>query len=210
MAHIELSNSGTPATPALGRTDIFVDSGDGHVKRVNDSGVVVDLEATGSGDVVGPGSATDGAPVAFDGTTGKLVKDPGGFRFIDAALCVKLTNSTGGLISKGTPVTADGAVDLATLIATNATEEEIIGVCMEDSTDPGGGADIWIATGGVFPVNCTGGAVVRGNFLMMSATAGLASDTVTGSPGVFAIAMEAKGGGGAGQVLAMFIKSETF
>lgn len=34
-----------------------------------------DLTGGGSGDVVGPGSATDGVPALFDGTTGKLIKN---------------------------------------------------------------------------------------------------------------------------------------
>ena len=165
----------------------------------------------GTGDVVGPASSTDGGVVLFDGTTGKLLKEAPRFKHIDDALCVRLSNFSGGLISKGTPVIADGAVDLACLIATNATEEEIIGVCMEDSTDPGGGVDIWIAVSGIFPVNVTAPAIVRGNFLMMSGAAGLASDTASGAPGVFAIALQAKPGATPGQsVLAMFIKSETF
>lgn len=37
-------------------------------------GVVTPIAAVGSGDVVGPASATDGAVAFFDGTTGKLLK----------------------------------------------------------------------------------------------------------------------------------------
>ena len=35
------------------------------------------LAGSGSGDVVGPGSAVDGNMAVFDGTTGKLIKDGG-------------------------------------------------------------------------------------------------------------------------------------
>jgi len=163
------------------------------------------------GDVVGPASSGDSRVAAFDGATGKLIKQLD-FRVIDGALCCRITQSTGGLILKGTPIAPDPVNDDEGVIASNATEEKIIGVCMEDSNDAGsGGVDLWIAFAGVFPVRCTGGAIARGNFLQMSGAVGLASDVFTGAPGVFAMAMTAKPGGTPNQtVLARFIKSETF
>lgn len=56
MAHVQLDNSGTPSTPATGKTRIFVDSGDGHVKRVDDAGLVVDLEDSPAGVILADGS----------------------------------------------------------------------------------------------------------------------------------------------------------
>lgn len=50
-------------------TTVWIDSGTGHLMRNN-----VDLETTGSGDVVGPASSTADGIAVFDGTTGKLLQ----------------------------------------------------------------------------------------------------------------------------------------
>jgi hypothetical protein len=42
---------------------------------ITESGGVISAVGTGTGDVVGPGSATDSNVVLFDGTTGKLIKN---------------------------------------------------------------------------------------------------------------------------------------
>lgn len=67
----------TPATPAAGRQRLFIDSADGHLKRVDDAAAVTDIEDGAGGDVVGPASAVDERVAVFDGTTGKLLKDGG-------------------------------------------------------------------------------------------------------------------------------------
>lgn len=60
---VALGQSSTSSTTTL---PFKIDSSNGRL--------LVDL-ASGSGDVVGPASATDNAVVLFDGTTGKLIKD---------------------------------------------------------------------------------------------------------------------------------------
>ncbi len=67
----------TPSNPASGKQRVFVDSADHKLKRINSSGTVIVIEGAASGDVVGPGSSTDGHLAVFDGATGKLIKDGG-------------------------------------------------------------------------------------------------------------------------------------
>jgi hypothetical protein len=89
----------------------------------NDSGVVTLLaSAAGSaGDVVGPGSATDGAIVAFDGTTGKLIKAAVLGTGVQTALGVN-TGSAGAVVlfdgALGTP--SSGTLSSCTVDGTNA------------------------------------------------------------------------------------------
>jgi hypothetical protein len=70
------TGSAVPSNTNLAPGELAVNIADMKLYCENDSGVVTLLaSAAGSaGDVVGPGSATDGAIVAFDGTTGKLIK----------------------------------------------------------------------------------------------------------------------------------------
>jgi hypothetical protein len=53
-------------------TTVWIDSGTAHLMRG-----AVDLETTGTGDVVGPASSTDTAIATFDGITGKLLQTTG-------------------------------------------------------------------------------------------------------------------------------------
>jgi len=59
--------------------------------------------ATGSGDVVGPASATDNAVVRFDGTTGKLVQNS----------AVTIADTSGDITTAGYVITAAGAAGTA-------------------------------------------------------------------------------------------------
>jgi hypothetical protein len=70
------TGAAVPSNTNLAPGELAVNIADMKLYCENDSGVVTLLaSAAGSaGDVVGPGSATDGAIVAFDGTTGKLIK----------------------------------------------------------------------------------------------------------------------------------------
>jgi hypothetical protein len=70
------TGSAVPSNANLAPGELAVNIADMKLYCENDSGVVTLLaSAAGSaGDVVGPGSATDGAIVAFDGITGKLIK----------------------------------------------------------------------------------------------------------------------------------------
>jgi hypothetical protein len=89
----------------------------------NDSGVVTLLaSAAGSaGDVVGPGSATDGAIVAFDGITGKLIKAAVLGTGVQTALGVN-TGSAGAVVlfdgALGTP--SSGTLSSCTVDGTDA------------------------------------------------------------------------------------------
>jgi hypothetical protein len=55
-----LVEGSAPASPAAGRQDLFIDSADHHLKRVNSSGTVTDLEAGGGG------GSTLGAIIAYN------------------------------------------------------------------------------------------------------------------------------------------------
>lgn len=77
---IQLYRSATAAaTPSAGNLadgELALNTTDEKLYFKNAGGTVKLLASTSgaSGDVVGPGSATDSALVAFDGTTGKLIK----------------------------------------------------------------------------------------------------------------------------------------
>jgi len=52
MSELRMTNRTTPSTPPAGRTKIYCDSADKHLKQVDDTGAVTDLTAGGSGLVV--------------------------------------------------------------------------------------------------------------------------------------------------------------
>tara|TARA_Y100000593_G_scaffold42994_1_gene82295 strand:- start:2037 stop:2705 length:669 start_codon:yes stop_codon:yes gene_type:complete len=68
--------SNTPSASDLQDGELAINTADEKLFFKNSSGVVKEIASSGGsvGDVAGPASATDGAIVAFDGTTGKLVK----------------------------------------------------------------------------------------------------------------------------------------
>jgi hypothetical protein len=103
------TGSAVPSNANLAPGELAVNIADMKLYCENDSGVVTLLaSAAGSaGDVVGPGSATDGAIVAFDGITGKLIKAAVLGTGVQTALGV----NTG---SAGAFVLFDGAYELAT------------------------------------------------------------------------------------------------
>jgi len=68
-----ITEGSAPASPSAGDQKLYIDSSDHKLKRKNSGGTVQSVD----GDVVGPGSATDGHLAVFDGATGKLVKDGG-------------------------------------------------------------------------------------------------------------------------------------
>jgi hypothetical protein len=62
-------------TPLDADTFNFYDAVDAVLKKVTFEDLKNEIVVSGSGDVVGPASATDGNIVLFDGTTGKLIKN---------------------------------------------------------------------------------------------------------------------------------------
>jgi hypothetical protein len=102
------TGSAVPSNANLAPGELAVNIADMKLYCENDSGVVTLLaSAAGSaGDVVGPGSATDGAIVAFDGTTGKLIKAAALGTGVQTALGVN-TGSAGAVVlfdgALGTP-----------------------------------------------------------------------------------------------------------
>jgi len=70
------TSSNTPSASDLVDGELAINTADEKLFFKNSSGVVKEIasSAGNTGDVAGPASATDGAIVAFDGTSGKLVK----------------------------------------------------------------------------------------------------------------------------------------
>ena len=116
------TGSAVPSNANLAPGELAVNIADMKLYCENDSGVVTLLaSAAGSaGDVVGPGSATDGAIVAFDGTTGKLIKAAVLGTGVQTALGVN-TGSAGAFVlldgALGTPST--GTLSTCTADGTN-------------------------------------------------------------------------------------------
>jgi len=94
-----------PTTTDLELGEIAVNTYDGkmYIKKDDGTESVVQIGGggAGSGDVVGPGSATDNAITRFDGTTGKLIQDSG--------ITIDDNNNSSGTLSQtfadGTAVT---------------------------------------------------------------------------------------------------------
>jgi hypothetical protein len=116
------TGSAVPSNANLAPGELAVNIADMKLYCENDSGVVTLLaSAAGSaGDVVGPGSATDGAIVAFDGTTGKLIKAAALGTGVQTALGVN-TGSAGAFVlfdgALGTP--SSGTLSSCTADGTN-------------------------------------------------------------------------------------------
>jgi hypothetical protein len=117
------TGAAVPSNTNLAPGELAVNIADMKLYCENDSGVVTLLaSAAGSaGDVVGPGSATDGAIVAFDGTTGKLIKAAVLGTGVQTALGVN-TGSAGAVVlfdgALGTP--SSGTLSSCTVDGTNA------------------------------------------------------------------------------------------
>jgi hypothetical protein len=117
------TGSAVPSNANLAPGELAVNIADMKLYCENDSGVVTLLaSAAGSaGDVVGPGSATDGAIVAFDGITGKLIKAAVLGTGVQTALGVN-TGSAGAVVlfdgALGTP--SSGTLSSCTVDGTNA------------------------------------------------------------------------------------------
>ena len=116
------TGSAVPSNANLAPGELAVNIADMKLYCENDSGVVTLLaSAAGSaGDVVGPASATDNAIVAFDGTTGKLIKGAALGTGVQTALGVN-TGSAGAIVlfdgALGTP--SSGTLSSCTVDGTN-------------------------------------------------------------------------------------------
>lgn len=99
MAKITITNQTAPATPNSGLTEVYVDSTTKKLASKDDTGTVTSYGSGGggSGDVVGPSSATDNAIVRYDGTTGKLVQDS----------VVTIADTSGNIAGAGTISSAE-------------------------------------------------------------------------------------------------------
>jgi len=125
------TSSNQPQASDLQDGELAINTNDEKLFFKNSSGVVKTIASTAGtvGDVAGPASATDGAMVAFDGTTGKLVKSAP-----LTANNVLIGNGTGApnfvapgtsgnvLKSNGTTWTsATGGIDAPTIVSGNTT-----------------------------------------------------------------------------------------
>ena len=125
------TSTNTPSASDLQDGELAINTADEKLFFKNSSGVVKTIASTAGtvGDVAGPASATDGAMVAFDGTTGKLVKSAP-----LTANNVLIGNGTGApnfvapgtsgnvLKSNGTTWTsATGGIDAPTIVSGNTT-----------------------------------------------------------------------------------------
>ena len=124
------------STYSSGAANVALVASSGAAKRNSGGGA-------GTGDVVGPASATDGHLATFDGTTGKLIKDGG------AALATPVTLANGGT---GAALTAsNGGIHYSTatvtaILAGTATAGQIIR--SGASTAPTWSTATYPATGG--------------------------------------------------------------
>lgn len=103
MAQIILDEGAAAATPATGKTAVYVKT-DGKVYAKDDAGTEYNLTASGSGDVVGPASSVDSEIALFNSTTGKLIKSA------TTTGIVKATSGVIGAASAGTDYVAPGAL----------------------------------------------------------------------------------------------------
>ena len=117
------TGAAVPSNSNLSPGELALNIADMKLYCENDSGTVTLLAsaAGASGDVVGPGSATDGAIVAFDGTTGKLIKAAVLGTGVQTALGVN-TGSAGAVVlfdgALGTP--SSGTLSSCTVDGTDA------------------------------------------------------------------------------------------
>jgi len=116
--------------PGLGKGKLWVRSDEPNVLVfTNDAGTDTVLGAGGgSGDVVGPASATDNALVRFDGTTGKLIQNSTAILADAGTLALTSTSATGYALSMTANSATTGGLILATSSSADATERALISI----------------------------------------------------------------------------------
>jgi hypothetical protein len=87
--------------------------------------ITINSTASGTGDVVGPASATDGNVALFDGTTGKLIKDGvpisgGGNGASDVNKLVSFDGAGGITLTRGLQIVSDGSSGVFGMLAPDA------------------------------------------------------------------------------------------
>lgn len=109
---IQLYRTATPSTsPTAGNLsdgELAINTADGKLFYKDSGGVVqtIATKAGANGDVVGPASATDGNLAAFDGTTGKLIKQAATVTVAQGGTGLSTTTAY-GLIAAGTTATGN-------------------------------------------------------------------------------------------------------
>lgn len=114
----------TPLDVTLGGTGLASLGSALQVIRVNAGGTALEYAAAGTGDVVGPSSATDEAIVLFDGTSGKLVKNSTATINTSGALVTASVQPTNGVLAGSTGIISTTAAAAQVLSATT-TEYQI-------------------------------------------------------------------------------------
>jgi len=153
------------------------------------------LNGTGTGDVVGPASATDNGFARFDGTTGKLIKDSAA-RIANADLADVPTATIKGRVAAGTGVPTDltaaqirtliGSVGIARVrvITGSGTYVPDPDLIFADAWGTGGGGGGGACQGGTTSgaASAGGGSGTTSRRILTKAQIG-ASQTVTIGPG---------------------------
>ncbi len=147
-------------------------------------------------------TAEDGNALVYDEDSSKWIPGTSG----GASLQTEFTNRSGSDISAGDIVIIEPDYDKSIKVTDVQSDLRVVGVANEDIANEACG-DINTLSGTIVTINCTSGAVNRGEYLVTSTTAGKAqSDGYFRRPAAFAVALTEKSAGSAGTVDAMLIQ----
>jgi hypothetical protein len=156
------------------------DGTNGQVLSTNGSGVLSWATGSGSGDVVGPASATDNAVARFDGTTGKLIQNS----------AVTIADTSGDITTNGVVLTANGTVSAPSYSASGDTNTGVYFPAADTVGFAAGGVEVANLVSGTLsiPANSSAASKIRlyedtdngTNYVDLIAPASVASDrTIT-------------------------------
>lgn len=91
MAYIRFINSSTPPIPPTGRTYLYVDSTDNHIKTKDENGVIIDLSETTAYDDTAIQAQVDALEFTFTTITTSKVIEMHDVSLIDASTDLTLT-----------------------------------------------------------------------------------------------------------------------